>query len=184
VDDKELLDIFAAPAGVPLKVPIPPLVNSTVESGVRHIMAAKTREEVAELLEPSKAFFFVSRENYNFAHYLRQNYGLWRGEINTVEFREASGAMSADWVSAWSNICLGIFRFAREATDARFWAVIRQLAEAEAAGQSSPPGEHEYDVISLLFDMGLFPEGLFLEGKLRGDPQRFWYPTRLRERRP
>jgi hypothetical protein len=37
-------------------------------------------------------------------------------------------------------------------------------------------------MISLLFDMGLFAEALFLERALRGaDPLRFWYPNRLAE---
>jgi hypothetical protein len=38
-------------------------------------------------------------------------------------------------------------------------------------------------MVSLLVDMGLFAEGLFLERKLRGDAEGFWYPNRLGKRR-
>lgn len=102
----------------------------------------------------------------------------------TVECREAAGSVSADWVVVWSSVCLGIFRFARDAEDGRFWAVIARLAEAEAAALSEDPEQQQkqqYDMISLLFDMGLFAEGLFLERKLRADPMSFWFPSRLVE---
>jgi hypothetical protein len=38
-------------------------------------------------------------------------------------------------------------------------------------------------MVSLLVDMGLFAEALFIERKLRSDPVRFWYPNRLGKRR-
>ena len=143
--------------------------NKTVHSGVAHIMRCKNKVEVAQLLNSPDDF--LARFNYNLRGYLDPVYT----DTGTVEFREATGSMSGEWVSAWSNICLGFFRFAREAADDRFWAVIEELAAAEAAS----PGEQAYDMVSLLFDMGLFAEALFLEGKLRKDPVRFWYPNTL-----
>jgi hypothetical protein len=154
------------------------LVNTTVRSGVAHILACKNRTEVAQLLHHPTAMYY-DRLNYNLKQYMGPQYNANNDSTGTVEFREAVGTMSPEWVSAWSNICLGFFRFAREASDARFWAVIEQLANAEAAVQARTPKQHRYDMISLLFDMGLFAEALFLERNLRQDPVRFWYPNRL-----
>jgi hypothetical protein len=155
------------------------LCNETVYAGVRHIMRCKNRVEIAELLDGAHGGSGYGRANYNLTSYLSGDH-----VSSTVECREASGTVSADWVAVWSSVCLGIFRFARDAEDARFWAVIARLAEAEAAALSEDPEQQKqqkYDMISLLFDMGLFTEGLFLERKLRADPMSFWFPNRLVE---
>ena len=150
------------------------VLNKTVFDGVAHIMRCRNKGEVAALLHiPDE--FSITRLNYNLRNYLPYEYN----ETGTVEYREATGSMSGEWVSAWSNICLGFFRFAREASDKRFFTVINKLAAAEAAVQAGRPQEQAYDMVSLFFDMGLFAEALFLEGKLRKDPVRFWYPNNL-----
>ncbi|KAK4157807.1 hypothetical protein C8A00DRAFT_29192 [Chaetomidium leptoderma] len=166
------------------------LSNKTVYGGVGHIMRCKSRPEVAQLFAPPNATAYYNRPNYNLRDYLGGDFDSASLGTGTVEFREATGTMSPEWVSAWSNICLGFFRFARDASDARFNAVVAQLAKAEAAAQgrtttTTTPrdSEHRYDMISLLFDMGLFAEGLFLERKLRKDALRFWYPNRLGKRK-
>lgn len=155
--------------------------NQTVYSGVGHIMGCKSRSEVALLFGASQGSrHHYHRTNYNLRAYLTGNFATPEPSTGTVEFREASGTMSPAWVAAWSSVCLGVVRFARDASDARFWAVIAELAMAEAAAiHEAPRGNHRYDMISLLYDMGLFAEGLFLESKLRQDPMRFWYPNRL-----
>jgi hypothetical protein len=157
------------------------LRNQTVHAGVRHIMRCRNRVEIAELLEGAHGASGYGRANYNLL-----SYGGGHHVLSTVECREAAGTVSADWVVAWSSVCLGIFRFARDADEGRFWAVVARLAEAEAAALEGPEQpqqqqQQRYDMISLLFDMGLFAEGLFLERKLRADPMGFWFPNRLVE---
>ncbi|KAK4105416.1 hypothetical protein N658DRAFT_537447 [Parathielavia hyrcaniae] len=155
----------------------------TVHGGVAHIMRCGARSEVADLLVPPEgsSFRFYSRPNYNFKGYQGNPFsGSTAISSGTVEFREATGSVAAEWVAAWASICLAFFRFARDAPDERYWAVIERLAEAEDKAQRGTPEEHEYDMIALLSDMGLFAEALFLEGKLRSpDRLRFWYPSRL-----
>ncbi|KAG7292613.1 hypothetical protein NEMBOFW57_002648 [Staphylotrichum longicolle] len=163
--------------------PYDSLVNRTVRRGVAHILACRSRTEIAQLLHHPTAMYY-DRLNYNLKQYLGPQYNANSDSTGTVEFREAAGTMSPEWVSAWSNICLGFFRFAREASDAQFWTVIEKLAKAEAAAQARTPKKHTYDMISLLFDMGLFAEALFLERNLRQDPVRFWYPNRISVRPP
>ncbi|KAL2020708.1 hypothetical protein VTK56DRAFT_8008 [Thermocarpiscus australiensis] len=160
------------------------LVVNTVDRGVAHIMRCRNREQLAELLAvPDRCWCSSARLNYNLAKYDRAwDVTSWPMHSGTVEFREATGTTCAEWVTAWANICLGFFRFARNAHDDVFWAVIAQLSRAEAAARAGVP--HRYDMISLLFDMGLFAEGLFLERRLREDPLRFWYPNRLPEPPP
>ncbi|KAK4235003.1 hypothetical protein C8A03DRAFT_46779 [Achaetomium macrosporum] len=157
--------------------------NKTVASGVRHIMSCKNRAEIASLFHPPSNTAFYERANYNFTHYRAREAGHhWAGEDKvTIEFREAAGTMNPLWVCAWASVCLGIFRFARDAEDEKFWGVIERLARAEEEErETGRVGGGRYDVVSLLFDLGLFAEGLYLERKLRvEDPVRFWYPCRL-----
>lgn len=164
----------------PLKVkPKGGLAIEGMYAGIGHIMRCKNRAEIAELLATARGAGGFGRLNYNLSSYQGMH-----AATATVEYREATGTMSADWVAVWSSVCLGIFRFARDASEERFWAVIAQLAKAEAAAGSDQPEQQQkqqYDMISLLFDMGLFTEGLFLERKLRADPMGFWFPCRLVE---
>ncbi len=153
--------------------------NKTVLSGVAHIMRCKNRTEVARLLSIPYGRSSLTRLNYNLRNYMDRAYNICVDTSGTVEYREATGSVSAEWVSAWTNICLGFFRFAREASDDRFRAVIEKLAAAEATARTGRPRKRDYDMVSLFFDMGLFAEALFLEGKLRNDPVRFWYPNTL-----
>ncbi|KAK4035405.1 hypothetical protein C8A01DRAFT_17930 [Parachaetomium inaequale] len=162
------------------------LPNQTVYSGVGHIMRCRNHAGAARLLAKASSRACYDRLNYNLKNYLPNPKYANLTPSGTVEFREATGSLSPGWVATWTGICLGMFRFARDASDARFWTVIDRLARAEAAAQSSNNGgkgkeEHDYDMISLLFDMGLFAEALFLERALRADPLRFWYPNRLAE---
>ncbi|SPQ18637.1 3189b46f-da26-4b17-94ae-44d10e26ed74 [Thermothielavioides terrestris] len=189
------------------------IVNRTVYSGVEHIMQCKNRAELAHLFATASKTCCYPRANYNLRNYLRGAYNMSTINSGTVEFREATGSLHAEWITVWTNICLGIFRFARSASEARFRAVIARLAEAEEAAaaaaaeaaaasaaeaqdgddndndqdnkgkQKQPPSSspHDYDMISLLIDMGLFAEALFLERKLREDPMRFWYPNLIGE---
>ncbi|GAB1310864.1 hypothetical protein MFIFM68171_01074 [Madurella fahalii] len=143
--------------------------SKTVNDGVAQIMQCGTEAQVAAFLGPPANV--IGRPNYNFRNCV-QAYST-----GTLEFREAAGSMDATWVAYWANICLGIFRFARNAPDDRFWAVIFALSEAEAAAMAGTP--HHYDMISLLFDLGLFAEALFLHRNLREDAVRSWYPCRL-----
>lgn len=149
----------------------------TVEAGVAEIMRCASNGQVARLLAigPAPA---SHRQNYNFTN-CAEPYDARSG---TVEFREATGSVDADWVAAWANVCLGIFRFARHASEDRFWGVIGGLAGAEADALAGR--RHTYDMISLLCDLGLFAEALFLDRRLRDDPVGFWYPCRLPEGRP
>jgi hypothetical protein len=162
------------------------LPKQTVYSGIGHIMRCRNHSGVARLFSKPSSKACYDRLNYNLKNYLPNHKFVHLDSSGTVEFREATGSLSPGWVSTWTSICLGMFRFARDGSDARFWAVIDRLARAEAAAQR-PNGkgrEHDggYDMISLLFDMGLFAEALFLERALRGaDPLRFWYPNRLAE---
>lgn len=150
------------------------LAIRTVNDGVAQIMHCADEAEVAMLLSPAP--ISIGRLNYNLRNCIDSYL------TGTVEFREATGSMDATWVAYWANICLGIFRFARNASDGRFWAVISALSEAEAAAMAGNP--HHYDMISLLFDLGLFAEALFLHRNLHEDAVGFWYPCRLPEKRP
>ncbi|KAL2183760.1 hypothetical protein L209DRAFT_744873 [Thermothelomyces heterothallicus CBS 203.75] len=171
-----------------------------VYSGVSHILRCRNHAEVAGLLTPPDRTPFGSRLNYNFSQYL----GTFPAVTGrTVEFRESAGSLSPAWVAAWSAVCLGVFRFARDAPADRFWAVLGRLAAAEAAAARSPKGKvseegkgghhhhhHRYDAVSLLLDIGLFAEAALLETtRLRprdagGHPVRAWYPCRLADPPP
>ncbi|KAL2200022.1 hypothetical protein P885DRAFT_58210 [Corynascus similis CBS 632.67] len=154
----------------------------TVYGGVSHIMRCKNHTEVASLLAPTDEGSFNLRQNYNLTSYLAD----WPMQSRTVEFRESAGSLSPAWVAAWSGVCLGIFRFARDASPEHFWAVIDRLAQAESDARSPKGKGHRYDAVSLLIDMGLFAEATLLERRLMllgggegGDPVRSWYPCRL-----
>ncbi|KAK3310628.1 uncharacterized protein B0T15DRAFT_518972 [Chaetomium strumarium] len=167
-------------------------------------MRCQNRGEVANLLQPPRSIsssgrVIYNRANYNFTHYLpRQGPGRRRGvrweeeqwgvSKSTIEFREAAGTMDPLWVGVWASVCLGIFRFARDAENGRFWAVIERLAKAEAEEErTGVVGKGRYDLVSLLFDWGLFAEGLYLEKKLKkvdddeegSEAGRFWFPCRV-----
>ncbi|KAL2259146.1 hypothetical protein VTK26DRAFT_7274 [Humicola hyalothermophila] len=160
------------------------VVNGTVARGVARLMRCKSRLEVARLFElPVKDLALADpRCNYNFKSYREFNTkGYWPLLKRTVEFREAAGSLDPDWVATWARICVGIFRFSRSASDARFMAVIDRLEKAESEAMLGTP--HRYDLISFLADLGLVAESLFLEKKLRDDPVRgFWYPNLLEEK--
>ncbi|KAL2270182.1 hypothetical protein VTJ83DRAFT_2366 [Remersonia thermophila] len=164
------------------------LANPTVLSGMQPIMMCANAEQLALLLCAPRAgvrgyAHGESRLNYNLCKYLphpRSSRAYYAS--GTVEFREATGSLSADWIATWSGVCLGLFRFARDASDARFWAVIRKLAAAEEAEEDPDPGRQQrggYDVVSLLHDLGLFSEALCLEAKLRDKTKSLWYPNFL-----
>jgi hypothetical protein len=160
------------------------LHNKTVHSGVRHIMRCANRGEIANLMTRGQTTSAYERANYNFTHYLPGSAGRSSrdGGKTTIEFREAAGTMDPLWVGTWASVCLAIFRFARDATEGEFWAVIGRLADAEAKEESTGVvGKGRYDLVSLLFDWGLFAEGLFLERKLLvEDPERgFWFRCRV-----
>ncbi|KAL2136292.1 hypothetical protein VTI74DRAFT_4527 [Chaetomium olivicolor] len=165
-----------------------PPPQTTVAHGLRHILCCRNRAQLAQLLAPPNDQSFYNRLNYNLRNYLPPRFRAARDTgTYTVEFREATGSLAPEWVSAWTSICLGVFRFARDASEARFWAVVKQLADAEEDAvaeaekgrvRGTTPAQ-SYDMISLLFDMGLFAEGLYLEKKLRGNAVRFWYPNLL-----
>ncbi|KAL1837929.1 hypothetical protein VTJ49DRAFT_3249 [Mycothermus thermophilus] len=160
------------------------LANKTVLSGMQPIMTCTNTEQLALLLSPPSGgvrdyTHGESRLNYNLRKYLphSRDFPVYVAS-GTVEFRESTGSLSADWIATWSNVCLGIFRFARDASDAQFWTVIRKLAEAEEA-EDAGASEHDYDIVSLLHDLGLFSEALYVETKLRDKTKSLWYPNLL-----
>lgn len=212
-----------------------------VRAGVAHLMACRNRAEVASLFEPPTDAPFYARTNYNLQSYRVDGVADTSKPAATVEFREAPGSLEPEWIVTWLRVCLGFFRFARDASGERWWAVVERLAEAEERAKAvaeegggfveeegvvgrenvfmvvgdkeeeefvmvEEEGEEEeddsvdgdprnnhhrgksaqgYDVISLLTDMGLFAEALFLERKLCcNDPLQFWYPCRLAEVSP
>ncbi|KAH6619580.1 hypothetical protein B0J18DRAFT_492370 [Chaetomium sp. MPI-SDFR-AT-0129] len=169
----------------------------TPVSGTHHILACSNPAEVAQLFAAPSGWGFYTRGNYNLTHFLgRSPYagsgtgtGAWswintgahprEERTKTVEFREATGTVSPAWIGTWVGICLGVFRFAGQASRGQFWGVVKRLEEAER-------GETKYDVVGFLFDLGLFAEGLFVESKLlggEGEDERFWYPVVLGVRR-
>ncbi|KAK4111885.1 hypothetical protein N656DRAFT_845721 [Canariomyces notabilis] len=143
--------------------PEPANAIKTVSQGVSYIMNCTTRKQVGGLLSPAPGQI-STRLNYNFNKYRS---GRDARDTFTVEFREAAGSVDGIWIAYWANICLGIFRFARAASDKRFWAVTSNLSKAEAAAMANEP--HSYDMISFLNDLGLFAEALYLERSLRRD---------------
>lgn len=152
----------------------------TVARGVAQVMEARSRTKLARMFGvPREELYHADRRsNYNFKSYWESNVeNYWPLLKKTVEFREATGSVDAEWVPLWAMICVGIFRFARRVSEARFNSVLEKLEKAEAHAMLGK--EHGYDLVSLLFDLGLVAEGLFLEKKLKGDPVRFWYPNRL-----
>ena len=150
----------------------------TVLRGVEYLSECTSRSAVAAMLETSIVSVVTSRLNYNFINYQSCEGEGFEPSSGTAEFREAAGSLSPEWITIWAQICVGIFRFARQASDARFRTVITKLAMAEAA--AGGVGSEKYDMVSLLLDLGLVPEAIFLERKLREDPVRFWYPNRFR----
>ncbi|KAL2154420.1 hypothetical protein VTH82DRAFT_3096 [Thermothelomyces myriococcoides] len=174
-----------------------------VYGGVAHILRCRNHSDVAGLLTPPDRRPISTRLNYNFAQYLNP---FPDATGRTVEFRESAGSLSPAWVAAWSAVCLGIFRFARDAPADRFWTVLARLAAAEKAAATAPGGKGKekeedngndegegatdrYDAISFLLDIGLFAEAALLEARLRprhtgGDPVRAWYPCRLADAPP
>lgn len=152
----------------------------TVARGVAQVMEARSRTKLARMFGvPREELYHADRRsNYNFKSYWESNVeNYWPLLKKTVEFREATGSVDAEWVPLWAMICVSIFRFARRASEARLNSVMEKLEKAEAHAMLGK--EHDYDLVSLLFDLGLVAEGLFLEKKLKGDPVRFWYPNRL-----
>ncbi|KAK4132275.1 hypothetical protein BT67DRAFT_481305 [Trichocladium antarcticum] len=163
----------------------------TVLRGVEHLAHCASRTAVAEVMGTRVRTEVLHRLNYNFESYKYIGHGddVFMGPpaSGTVEFREAAGALSPEWVALWAGVCAGIFRFARGASDARFRTVVDQLARAEAearvlgaaAAAAAADGQHRYDAVALLADLGLLPEAVFLARRLADDPVRFWYPNRL-----
>ncbi|KAK4192809.1 hypothetical protein QBC35DRAFT_549726 [Podospora australis] len=150
-------------------------IDMTVEKGLRWIMQANSIGRIAGLLTHSNG---ATRHNYNLNSYVR-DYRRGRngraGKLPTVEFREATSSMDPDWARHWPNICVGIFRFARFASDESFWNLLHNLNEADKAARAGRP--HRYDMISMLLDMGLYESALYLEETLATRALRFWYPN-------
>ena len=109
----------------------------------------------------------------------RLNYAIrWTpSERQTVEFREAGGTMSPLWACIWASICVGMFRFAKNADDARYWRVMERVVQAEKGEKKGKDrsGE-EYDVVAMLMDMGMFAEALWVEKMVKTNPGSLWYP--------
>jgi hypothetical protein len=170
------------------------LINKTVLSGMDFFRTCPDAETLAATMYQARRFGasengWQIRLNYNFNKYFEV--GTIPEELDfepedvasrTVEFREAAGSLSADWIVTWSRICVGLFRFANNATLNQVQDVIGKLALAEEVELKSreEPKKREYDVISFLTDIGLFSEALFVE-KMLGDEGgcRVWYPNFL-----
>ncbi|KAK3300873.1 uncharacterized protein B0H64DRAFT_449413 [Chaetomium fimeti] len=174
------------------------LAGVSVRAGVAHILACRNRAEVASLFGAPSDTPYYERANYNLQAYRMDGVADARKPAATVEFREAPGSLDPVFArDAGEERFWGVVGRLAEAEEA---AVEEEaLREEEAVEWEDEEGEGEegggvygalvgrrqaksalrYDVISLLMDMGLFAEALFLERKLCSDPLQFWYPCRL-----
>ncbi|KAK0729100.1 hypothetical protein B0T21DRAFT_385214 [Apiosordaria backusii] len=141
----------------------------TMERGIAYIMRPESRHKIAALMNHMDRNCY--RLNYNFCQYHEMD---GKGYY-TIEFREAAGTLDPTTIAAWSNICLAIFRFSKAASDAAFWTTIWNLIDAHNAARAGQP--HNYDMISLMTDMGAASEASFLERSLGELGARHWYPS-------
>lgn len=122
------------------------------------------------------------RANYNFNkyidHFLLDDQGQnWNSENSrTIEFREAGGSLDADWIEMWARICVGIVGYARDTMARDFFDMLFVLFEQEERDfriealearsnlnieelvDLSEEEERRFDVIDMLFEMGLYGE--------------------------
>ncbi|KAI6089446.1 putative amidoligase enzyme-domain-containing protein [Hypoxylon rubiginosum] len=115
----------------------------SILEGAEQIMCCTTPNDLAKMMSIGSD----SRGAYNFTAYsdrARQNADNKR----TVEFRQAAGTMDGSWVVHWAKICVGIARFAEEATDAELWGLMYDCHRRD-----KKPGQ--YDALDFLLDLGL-----------------------------
>ncbi|KAH6847449.1 hypothetical protein B0I37DRAFT_405420 [Chaetomium sp. MPI-CAGE-AT-0009] len=162
----------SSPPSAPTQSTPPPKPAST-----RSVQSRPARAEVAALFESPAAEPYYDRPNYNLQAYRAAGWADRTKPAATVEFREAPGSLDPAWVGTWVRVGGGAGGGGGGGGG----------GGAEGGGVSAVEEAHEeqhqprYDVISLLMDMGLFAEALFLERKLCSDPLQFWYPCRLAE---
>ncbi|KAI0508651.1 hypothetical protein F5B22DRAFT_386358 [Xylaria bambusicola] len=77
----------------------------------------------------------------------------------TIEFRFGEGSVDAEWITTWAKICVGVFRFALNASVSQFIDVLTKCDRAMKEDGS-------YDVVDLLDDIGLFAEAEIAERRL------------------
>lgn len=124
------------------------------------------------------------RCNYNFNSYGFPHMQL-KKPIMTIEFREATGSMNADWITAWASICAGIAEFCLGADEGQFLGVLMRLVEAEINESLVKQGRGDadllgYDVLCFLSDLALKTEATYIKEHLGyGDKNAFWFPCRL-----
>ncbi|KAI0104490.1 putative amidoligase enzyme-domain-containing protein [Daldinia grandis] len=124
-----------------------------VFAGVSEIFACNSSCVILFLLETGE------RSNYNLFRY--KCYGLMdhRPTPPTIEFREATGTLSAQWAEVWARICVGLTNFAIHAPADDYLSVLYNLERA-ASDRAA------YDVVDLLDETGLYAEAVFAEQRL------------------
>lgn len=156
------------------------VVDSALD-GVWRFLSCSNTAELAELMQVAGGGI---KSNYSFTGYIEdQNVDgqdEWRCEMPpdrklTIEFREATGSLDAEWISAWGRICAGIVLFAQNASTTDFFGMLMRLGHAQ--GDFGDPGPAPYDFLDFLDDIGCFAEAEVIEAKLQ-DKELFWYPCR------
>ncbi|KAI2621704.1 hypothetical protein GGR54DRAFT_599426 [Hypoxylon sp. NC1633] len=99
-----------------------------------------------------------SRGAYSFENY-SDDKQKEEGTPRTVEFRQAAGSLDGHWVSTYAQLCVGIARFAEDASEGRVWRLIDDCHHAETKNTG-------YDVIDLLLDLGLTREAKVVQYRL------------------
>ncbi|KAF3055079.1 hypothetical protein GL218_07393 [Daldinia childiae] len=124
-----------------------------VFAGVNEIFACHSSCVILFLLETEE------RSNYNLFRYKCYNLIDPGNVAPTIEFREATGTLSGEWVEIWARICVGLTNFAIHAPVENYLSVLNNLELAAS-------GEAPYDVVDLLDEIGLFAEAAFAEKRL------------------
>ncbi|KAI0386355.1 putative amidoligase enzyme-domain-containing protein [Hypomontagnella monticulosa] len=125
-----------------------------VLEGVRHLLNATSSIHISHLLFP---FGLWTRAMTNFNAYrikeIKNPFGR-----RTIEFRSGGGTFGP-WAETWAKICVGLVRFAIDARPDEFMDVVVKC-------DRSTTEDGVYDVIDLLFDLGLFTEAAVAQERI------------------
>ncbi|KAI1366762.1 hypothetical protein F5Y08DRAFT_350915 [Xylaria arbuscula] len=150
-------------------------VVTTTRRGIEAILAVDSAAALGVLLGAPGEYGLedehAQRLNYNFkayAPFVLANKSST--EKRTIEFREAGGSLDAEWIVAWSKICVGIMRFCRDCSPSEYVRVLERVVRQEERMKmrdGNGGGGVRYDVCDLLEDLCLFGEAAFVRRRER-----------------
>ncbi|KAI1776316.1 hypothetical protein F4818DRAFT_376840 [Hypoxylon cercidicola] len=117
------------------------LTGVNILQGAEQIMNCTTDAAVGEMMDPANGLFGA----YSF-------YAL------ETWFNQAAATMDGGWAVTWLKICLGIVRFAEEATEPNFWRLVYDCHLQDRLKRG-------YDALDFLLDLGLTEEARVVQSR-------------------